>query len=107
MALYEVNIKCHPDVRDEFLVWLKEEHLADMLKVPGFQKASVYTTIVEEEWAEGVPKHKQEIVAVYELENEAALKTYIEVHAPKMRGLLPEKFQGKLKFIRRMMKKEA
>ena len=108
-AVYEVNIKCQDqETFDAFLAWLKDEHIADMLKLPGFESASVMTQIAET-WAdfpENAGVHKQEIVALYELTDEAALKAYLEQHAPKMRGLLPEKFRQKVKFHRRMLTRQ-
>lgn len=104
MARYEVNIRPDPALYQDFVDWLREEHLHDMLKLPGFIAGNVYEEI-EEEWAGNVPVAQREVVASYELSSIEALHQYLDELAPKMRNLLPERFRGKLSFRRRVLRK--
>lgn len=93
-VIYEVNIKAMETIDERaFLVWLKK-HIKDLERLPGFLPKSEVFEVLESQ-----PIFQ--ISVRYFLESKEALKVYYDEYAPKMRGDLPQAFQGKLDFIRR------
>lgn len=41
MFIYNVTIKVHNTIKDEWLAWLKEEHIPDVLGTQCFSKATI------------------------------------------------------------------
>ena len=96
---YEVNLSVAPDIKDPFLVWLRE-HMAEMLELPGFLSSQLVsdpsfksTEAGEAGWLG--------FVASYRVRDAAAMQAYLDVHAAKMRGTNP--FVGKCRAWRRML----
>jgi hypothetical protein len=59
------SVDISPGAEDEFNRWYNEKHLPEILACPGFLSATRF------ECAQGEPRY----IAVYELEDEGALKT--------------------------------
>jgi hypothetical protein len=76
-------------VRDRFLTWMRDEHAADLLAVPGCTECRVY------EQADG------SIRCEYTFSTRSALNRYLEVDAPTLRGKATNVFQaGEVTFTR-------
>ena len=77
-VIYEVNLTIDNDVIDEFDAWLKK-HIEEMLAIPGFISAA--TSVIEN----NDDNTKQRSVQ-YRLINQAALDSYFEIDAERMRA---------------------
>ena len=49
MYIYNVTINIQEDIHDEWLQWMKEEHIPEMLKTGKFSKALMTRVMVKEE----------------------------------------------------------
>lgn len=85
-VLYEVRLTPQPAIAEAFLTWLRK-HQAEVAALPGFEAASIHT---EEDTPTTV------YVATYRLKDRAALQSYFDHHAARMRGeglaLFPDQF---------------
>lgn len=79
MIIYNVTIKIHHSIHDQWLVWLKEEHIPDILKTGCFNNASILR-LLETDDSEGPTYAVQ-----YRAENRALYDQYIEKFAGIMR----------------------
>lgn len=67
-VLLAVRIDIPPEVEEEFNRWYNQEHVPNLLGVPGVLSGRRY---VVKEGKEGLPKY----MALYELESEGVMKT--------------------------------
>lgn len=89
MVTYSVNIKIRYDYFDEYVAWLKNEHIPEMLALPGFTEADLCTRK-----GGAMESSSKELEITYKLQNEDALKTYMAEYAMPMREKGLEKFSG-------------
>ena len=90
MIIYNVTINIDNDVHDEWLNWMKDKHIPDMLATGKFTHAKMTKILVEEEMG-GTSYSVQ-----YTCQNKATLERYYRENAEEMRkdGLtrFPNKF---------------
>ena len=90
MLIYNVTINIDDSVHDEWLLWMKNKHIPDMLGTKKFMEAKMCRVVVEEEMG-GTTYSIQ-----YKTQNRATLNRYYKEDAEKMRGegnqLFPNKF---------------
>lgn len=89
MVLYSVHIMVRHEVYEQYLEWLKTEHIAEVLACPGFLSADLC-------YRKGgsMEASSKEIRINYHLESEDALKKYIQEYAMPLREKGIEKFPG-------------
>ncbi len=75
---YEVNLVPDPSIEEAFDAWL-DEHVSEMLRLPGFLTAVVRTS--QDPDTAGKPQRTVQ----YELTDRAALDDYFKNHAQRMR----------------------
>jgi quinol monooxygenase YgiN len=92
---YEVNLVPDPAIEEAFDAWL-DEHVAEMLRLPGFLTAVVRTS---QDPDSGAPQRTVQ----YELADKAALDTYFKDHAQRMRQQGLERFADRFTATRRIM----
>ncbi|MGI9263735.1 MAG: DUF4286 family protein, partial [Gammaproteobacteria bacterium] len=92
---YEVNLVPDPAIEDAFDAWL-DEHVADMLRLPGFLTAVVRTS---QDPDSGAPQRTVQ----YELADSAALDVYLKDHAQRMRQQGLDRFGDRFTATRRVM----
>jgi len=90
---YEVNLVPDPSIAAEFDVWL-EEHVHDMLRLPGFTHATIRHAEDDGEVARSV---------AYVLTDRAALDAYLRDHAPQMRQSGIDRFGDRFRATRRIL----
>lgn len=95
MVIYEVNLHIDEVVYKEFRLWL-DEHIKEMLAIPGFIQAMVLKQID----GDGAGSAKQ-ITVHYQLKGVDELNTYFEKYAPKLRSEGLKRFDGQFKASRR------
>ncbi|MGB4846171.1 MAG: DUF4286 family protein [Ferruginibacter sp.] len=79
MIIYNVTIKVHHSISTEWLQWLKEEHIPDVIKTGCFTNA-VILRLLEVDDSEGPTYAVQ-----YHAESKGLYNNYIENHAAQMR----------------------
>lgn len=88
MYIYNVTINIEDSVHDEWLIWMKNEHIPDMLATGKFTKALMTRVLVEEEMG-GYTYSVQ-----YTTSNKAMLARYYDEDADRLRGE-SHRFEGK------------
>lgn len=79
MIVYTVDLEVDAAIRDDYLAWLRE-HVREMLTLPGFLSAEIYTRLEPEAAPDccGFAVH-------YRLRERAAFENYMAEYAPRMR----------------------
>ncbi|MBT8141806.1 MAG: DUF4286 family protein [Gammaproteobacteria bacterium] len=94
-VIYEVTLTIDVEVIDEFDEWL-QKHVEEMLAIPGFVSASISVVDNQDE------NNRQRCVQ-YRLSDQAALDSYIDKDAERMRAQGLEKFGEKISAQRRVL----
>ena len=79
MIIYNVTINLHESVHDQWMDWMQNKHIADVLATGKFTSARMVKVLVEEEMG-GVTYSIQ-----YTTDSKATLERYYEEDAPKLR----------------------
>ena len=95
--VYEVNLKVVKSISATYLDWLNE-HIKDMLQLPGFTDAKLYQEVQE------MLDHDHFVVQ-YHLESESDLNSYLSNQAPQMRQQGLNLFGNQFSATRRVLKK--
>ena len=84
MIIYNVTINIHESVHDQWMDWMKNKHIADVLATGKFTSARMVKVLVEEEMG-GITYSIQ-----YTTDSKETLNRYYEEDAPRLReeGLL-------------------
>jgi antibiotic biosynthesis monooxygenase (ABM) superfamily enzyme len=94
MVIYEVNLEIEPEIRLKYLEWLND-HVADILKLPGFQSAKLYQRESETD--------SVSLTVHYILDSRESLEKYLALHAPKFRQDAIDRFSTRFKASRRVL----
>lgn len=97
MIIYNVTIKVEHSIRQAWLLWLKEEHIPDVIATGCFTHA-VILHLVESDDEEGVTYAVQ-----YHAPDSASYKRYIEQFATGMRQKGLDKWGNKFIAFRTVM----
>jgi hypothetical protein len=80
MYLYNVTINIDESVHDQWLSWMRETHIPDMLATGKFTNARILKVLVEEEMG-GITYSVQ-----YTTKNKETLEQYYKEDANRLRG---------------------
>jgi hypothetical protein len=97
MIVYNVTIKVSQEIAIEWLQWLKEEHIVDVIATGCFIKATILQ-LLEVENAEGPTYAVQ-----YFAESKSLYNLYIEKHSAQMRQKSYAKWGDKIIAFRTVM----
>lgn len=97
MIIYNVTIKVHESIKDEWLHWLKEEHIPEVIQTGCFTSSSILQ-LLEVDDTEGPTYAIQ-----YKAESKAIYNHYIEKHAGMMRQKSFDKWGDKFIAFRSVM----
>ncbi len=97
MIIYNVTVNIDADVHDEWLQWMKEVHIPEVLATGLFVESRMSRMLIEEEEG-GITYSIQ-----YTLESMEKMKEYEEKYAPKLREEHIKKYDGKFGAFRTMM----
>ncbi len=89
MVNYTVQIKVRYEKYDEYVTWLKTEHIPEVLALPGFVAAELCLRK-----GGAMEASSRELQTTYKLESEDALKTYLAEYAMTLREKGLDKFPG-------------
>jgi hypothetical protein len=96
MYIYNVTINIEETIHDEWVKWMKEEHIPEMLDTGKFKKALMTRVMVTEAMG-GITYSVQ-----YTAENKAELEKYYEEDAERLRRK-SKAFEGKFVAFRTEM----
>ena len=97
MIIYNVTVNIDADVHDEWLKWMLEKHIPDVLATGLFIESRMSKMLIEEEGG-GVTYSIQ-----YALESMDKMREYEEKHAARLRDEHTKKYEGKFGAFRTMM----
>lgn len=97
MIIYNVTIKVHASINEDWLYWLKEEHIPDVISTGCFTHA-VILRLMEVDETEGPTYAVQ-----YHAESKGLYNNYIENHAALMRQKGFDKWGNKFIAFRSVM----
>ncbi|WP_413575792.1 DUF4286 family protein [Bdellovibrio sp. HCB290] len=90
MVTYIVQTTVQYDAYNEYVDWLKNEHIADMLNVSGFISADLCLRK-----GGAMESSAKELRIVFKVKDEEHIKSYIAEKAMELREKALEKFPGK------------
>lgn len=96
MIIYNVTVKVDPDVRDEWLQWMRETHIPEVLATGRFIDHRIARVMVDEE--DGVTYAIQ-----YTCKNMETLQTYYEKEAPALQADHAERYKDKFVAFRTLL----
>ncbi len=96
MIIYNVTVNIENDVREEWLQWMKEKHIPDVMQTGFFVENKICKVLVDEE--QGTTYSIQ-----YTCENMERLLEYQEVHAPRLQKEHSDKYANKFVAFRTVL----
>jgi len=96
MYIYNVTINVDESIHDQWLTWMKDHHIPDMIATKKFSKALMSRVMVEEEMG-GITYSVQ-----YTTESLEMLQQYYQEDAPRLRSQ-SKPFEGKFVAFRTEM----
>lgn len=96
MVVYEINIELDSSIYDDFMLW-NQGQMVELIALPGFKKAVVFTQ----------KDNPYSLSVQYHLKNMDALEHYAANHVPKLRAEAENRYPGKFKATKRILKKES
>ena len=100
MIIYNVTIKVDADTANDWVQWMKEEHIPELMRTGLFIDARL-CHLLEQDEMEGAT-----YVAQYFCEGIAQYNTYISDHVQQMRDKGFARFGGKFAAFRTVMEEE-
>lgn len=97
MYIYNVTIKVSHKIKDEWLKWMKEEHIPDMMATNKFENYR-FCKLMDHDDEEGVV-----YVAQYDCFTRSDYNAYIEIHSERLRKKSYEKFGDQFMAFRTLM----
>jgi antibiotic biosynthesis monooxygenase (ABM) superfamily enzyme len=89
MVTYIVHLAVRYEAHDEYVQWLRNEHINEVLKTPGFLKAELLL-----KKGGSMESSSREVKVIYTVADEDAIKTYFTEYAMPLREIGLEKFSG-------------
>ena len=90
MILYNVTINIHESVHDQWMKWMQEKHINDMLATGKFSSARLVKVLVEEDMG-GTTYSIQ-----FTTDSKETLQRYYDEDAPKLRAESASLFGDKM-----------
>lgn len=97
MVLYNVTIKVDTSVAEEWLQWMKEEHIPDLMQTGCFKDAKLFR-LLEVDEQDGIT-----YAAQYFCADMGNYQSYIDGHADEMRARGLARFPDKFVAFRTLM----
>ena len=90
MILYNVTINIHESIHDQWMKWMQEKHINDMLATGKFSSARMVKVLVEEDMG-GTTYSVQ-----FTTDSKETLQRYYDEDAPKLRAESASLFGDKM-----------
>ncbi len=98
MIIYNVTVKIEKNIHDEWLNWMKETHIPEVLETGYFIENNMYKVLVEED--DGITYSIQ-----YSCNNQETLNTYFDKHALTLQAKFKDRYEGKYVVFRTLLEK--
>lgn len=89
MVTYAVHITVRHEVYPEYVAWLKNEHINEVLALPGFISADLCLRK-----GGSMESSSKDVKIIYKIKDEEHLKLYMTEYAMKLREKGTDKFPG-------------
>ena len=96
MIIYNVTVNIDKDVHDEWLHWIKTQHIPDVMATGFFIENKLCKVLVDEE--QGITYSFQ-----YTCKNMEDLKEYQSLHAPRLQKDVNDKYANKFVAFRTLL----
>ena len=96
MIIYNVTVNIDDSVREEWLNWMREKHIPDVIATGCFSSGTIFKILVDEQ--SGTSYSIQ-----YRAPNMAAVGRYLENFAPALRQEHLEKYKDKFTAFRTLL----
>ncbi len=96
MILYNVTVILDEEIQQEYLEWLKQKHVPEVMKLSGFASSRILKVLDSPN--EGVTYCIQ-----YVADSREQYDNYLQHHAPALRNSFPETFTNKFVVYRSLM----
>ncbi|MEX1191074.1 MAG: DUF4286 family protein [Brumimicrobium sp.] len=96
MVVYNVTVSIDVNVSDEWLSWMRETHIPDVMSTGHFKECRICRVQGEEEGG-------KTYAIIYLAFSEEALNTYQEKHAPRLQAEHSKRFEGKFAAFRTLL----
>lgn len=97
MYIYNVTVNVESDIHSDWLQWMKEQHIPDVLATGMFIDNRLCQVMVEEE--QGVTYSVQ-----YRVKDLETLRLYQEMYAPKLQAEHQERYRDKVVAFRTILR---
>lgn len=78
MILYNITVKINLEVHDDWLQWMQEQHIPDLMKTGLFERYSISKVLLQDD-SDGITYAVQ-----YACQDMATLQKYMAQHAPSL-----------------------
>ena len=99
MFIYNVTVNVEDDVHDDWLKWMKEVHIPDVMATNMFLRNRIFEVMVENE--KGTTYSIQ-----YELLDMETLQLYQQLYAPKLQQEHKKRYKDKVLAFRTLLRQE-
>ncbi len=99
MYIYNVTVNIEEEAHDEWLAWMKETHIPDVMETGMFISNRMLEVMVEGE-------NGRTYSIQYEVKDMETVLLYQQVYAPKLQQDHKDKFEGKFVAFRTMLRLE-
>ncbi len=96
MIVYNVTVNIDHDVHDEWLQWMKEVHIPDVMNTGLFIENKICRILAEEDGGKSY-------AIQYTCKDMATLEQYQEIYAPKLQQDHTERYRGKFAAFRTLL----
>ena len=90
MILYNVTVSLTPEIEEEWLQWIQDEHIPEVLATQKFESAHLVKIYDEHQNATG------SYAVQYKVTNQAQLTAYLKNDAERLRQKIQERFGNQL-----------
>ncbi len=97
-VIYEVNLRVDRKIENDFREWLVG-HVRDVLAIDGFESANWFDSTDDADKS----SNKMTITMHYHMRDQAALDSYLEKHAPRLRQPAKDLFGDQFSATRRVL----
>ena len=96
MVLYNITVSIDPNIEKEWLKWMREVHIPDLMETGYFRDSKLCRVHAEEEGG-------LTYAVTYTAYSKKHYEDYLEKKAPKLQAEHHEKFQGKYAAFRTLL----
>lgn len=100
MIVYSVTVSIDEDVHDDWLQWMKEDHIPKVMATGHFEEYRMMRVISHQGEKEGISYNIQ-----YDCESMARLHQYQAQEAPRLQAEHTERYEGKFAAFRTLLEK--